>query len=67
MGLFSCGSLASLLFVLHGCLNSLYKPSKKELSSITKMEEIETACVAPSVALVINDNPYGLMFELIYS
>ena len=60
-------ALASLLFVLHCCLNSLYKPSKKGLSSITKMGEIERACVAPSVVLVINDNLYGLMFSLRYS
>ena len=60
-------SLASLLFVLHGCLYSLYKPSKKGLSSITKMGEIERACVAPSMVLVINDNPYGLMLALRYS
>ena len=46
---------------------SLYKPSKKGLSSITKMGEIEKACVAPSVVLVINDNPCGLMFALRYS
>ena len=39
----------------------------KGLSSITKMGEIERVCVAPSVVLVINDNPYGLMFALRYS
>ena len=27
----------------------------------------ESACVAPCVVLVINDNPYGLMFALRYS
>ena len=26
----------------------------------------ESACVAPCVVLVINDNPYGLMFALRY-
>ena len=31
------------------------------------MGEIESACVAPYVVLVINDNPYGLMFVLSYS
>ena len=31
------------------------------------MGEIESACVAPCVVLVINDNPYGLMFALRYS
>ena len=36
------------------------------MSSITKMGEIESACVAPCVVLVINDNPYGLMFALRY-
>ena len=30
------------------------------------MGEIESACVAPCVVLVINDNPYGLMFALRY-
>ena len=65
-GIWVC-SLASFLFVLHGCLNSLYKPSKKGLSSITKMGEIESAWLPPCVVLVINDNPYGLMFTLRYS
>ena len=31
------------------------------------MGEIESACVAPCVVLVINDNPYGLMFALRYT
>ena len=31
------------------------------------MGEIESACVAPCVVLVINDNPYGLMFVVRYS
>ena len=31
------------------------------------MGEIESECVAPCVVLVINDNPYGLMFVLSYS
>ena len=31
------------------------------------MGEIESACVAPCVVLVINDNPCGLMFVLSYS
>ena len=59
--------------LLHPCLcvawllNSLYKPSKKGLSLITKMGEIERACVAPCVVLVINDNPYGLMLALRYT
>ena len=30
------------------------------------MGEIESACVAPCVVLVINDNLYGLMFALRY-
>ena len=30
------------------------------------MGEIESACVYPCVVLVINDNPYGLMFALSY-
>ena len=65
-GILVC-SLSSLHFMLHGCLNSLYKPSKKGLSSITKMGEIESACVAPSVVLAINENPYVLMCALRYS
>ena len=59
--------LPPCLFVLQGCFNSLYKPSYKGLSSITKMGEIESAWLPPCVVLVINDNPYGLMFTLRYS
>ena len=31
------------------------------------MEDSERACVASSVVMVSNDNPYGLMFSLRYS
>ena len=39
-----------------------------DLSELS-IEELsgERACVSPSVVLVINDNPYGLMFTLRYS
>ena len=33
----------------------------------TRTGPSERACVAPSMVLVINDNPYGLMFPLRYS
>ena len=56
------------LMLMHPCLarllNSLYKPSQKGLSSITKMGEIERAWLPPCVVLVINDNLYGLIFVL---
>ena len=52
------------LFVLQGCFILYINPLKKGLSSITKMGEIESAWSIPCMVLVINDNLYGLIFEL---
>ena len=57
---FAFNTLASL----QGCFIHYINPLKKGLSSITKMGEIESAWLPPCVVLVINDNPYGLIFAL---
>ena len=46
-------------------VKSISNPRGKKQADFAKAQEAcERACVAPSVVLVINDNPYGLMFAL---
>ena len=56
----------SLLYVVNRLfLNSLYKPSQRDCHQLPKWGRLKVHG-APCVVLVINDNPYGLMFALSY-
>ena len=52
-------ALAKFMAVTHHAYNLVKLPGCRGI--------IESACVAPCVVLVINDNPYGLMFALRYT
>ena len=62
---FSYHALASMLIALCGCLIHYINPRKRDCHQLPKWGRLKVHG-APCVVLVINDNPYGLMFALRY-